>query len=238
MLFKVLIIFLLFLSACSTLPQKVSPSEAAKIKKVTVISSIGNEVTVQHMTTSQKTTGVGGYEKDVQVLSWMTDLEIESAIGKELEKEGRKFIPSKLSLVHRVDLELEVQKIGNQFTKKALEFAKSTGADYAIIISPYSIIRRFGSFNGQTSALLLSCGPSDQAPRMATMFRFGLWNVNDKTHVAGSPMLIEAKYKSDISCDSLSKVADKNIEESYRVAHANSVKRIATECVQNSGIKK
>lgn len=238
MLIKVVIVLSFFLSACSTLPQKVSPSEAAQIKKVTVISSLGNEMTVQHITTSQKVTGVGGHEKDVQVLSWMTDLEIESAIGRELEKEGRKFVPSKLSVVRRVDLELEVQKIGNQFTKKALEFAKSTGADYAIIISPYSIIRRFGSFNGQTSALLLSCGPSDQAPRMATMFRFGLWNVNEGTQVAGSPMLIEAKYKSEIECDNLAKANDKKIEDSYRVAFSTSVKRIATECVTNSGIKK
>lgn len=231
-------ILALLLSACASVPTKVSTTEAAKIRKATVISALGNEITAQHITTAQKNSGVGAYEKDIQVLSWMTDLEIEKSIGKELETSGKKFIPSNLSHVSRVDLELEVQKIGNQFYKKALEHAQRTDADYAIIISPFSIIRRFGAFRGQTSALLLSCGPSDTTPRMAMMYRFSVWKIKDQSQVAGSPMLIEAKYNGDIKCDHLPKVEDKKIEESYRVAHATSIKRIATECVQNSGLRK
>jgi hypothetical protein len=50
-------------------------------------------------------------------------------------------------------------------------------------------------------------------------------------------MLIEAKYNGDVKCESLPNVVDKIIEKSYLVAHATSVKKIAVECVRNSGIK-
>lgn len=232
------LIICLFITACSIAPYKVTQIDAAKIKTIAVVSLLGDKMTIQKITTAQQFTGVGQYQKDVKISSWTVDSVIEAALGKELQKSGKKYLPTQVSTSDRTHLINESLKLGNDLTSKVLQLAKSSQAEYAIVISPASVVRKSGVFNGNTEPILLACSSNEILPRLNLMYRFEVWRIKDKVKIAGAPLVIEARYNGDVKCESVSKSSDKKLEESFKPAFVIAAKALADETIKNSGLVK
>jgi hypothetical protein len=236
---NILLLTILGLCACATTNHKIASSEASKVKSLTVISVLGSQMTIQKQSTASKFSGVGGYEKDIDVTSWAPDASIEAGLGKKIQASGIRYLTASLKASDRSELEKESGKLGTTLIDAALNIAKKSTAEYAMIIDSTFTNQRLGSFKGSAEPLLLKCNPSDEElATLATVYRYRIYRIQDKALIASSPLAVEAKYNGALKCHDLETAKDAELVKAFHPAFQIALQAIIPENIASAGLEK